>query len=116
MQEAITKEIERLKDENVLVIVEGKKDLNALKTLGLKNVEQINGPLFKFVEGIKQKKVVLLTDLDKEGKKLYKIIKSQLNSRGIVVDDNLRKLLASARISHVEGLDKYVENGNRKRN
>jgi 5S rRNA maturation endonuclease (ribonuclease M5) len=116
MNEKIREEISRLTASNTLIIVEGKKDKLSLERLGLKNVKEIKGPLFSFIENIKPKEVVILTDLDNEGKKLYKILKSKLTSFGVKVDDKLRKLLLSSKLSHIEGLYRNLENEDSRRN
>ena len=67
-------QIEKIKQNNTLVIVEGKKDSKALESFGIKNIIQLNKkPLFVIIEEIydKNKECIILTDLDKQGKKLY---------------------------------------------
>ena len=111
--EYIKDEIKILKASNKLIIVEGKKDVASLKELGLKNVRQLNGPLFETIESIEDKEVVLLTDLDAEGKKLYSNLKRQLDRRGVRIDNKLRNLLFKTKLSHIEGLSHYIKkNGN----
>lgn len=109
----IREEIKSLKQSRKLIIVEGKKDVASLKELGLKNIRQLNGPLFETIESIEDKEVVLLTDLDAEGKKLYSNLKRQLDRRGVRIDNHLRDLLLKAKLSHIEGLAHYIKkNGN----
>ena len=109
----IKEEILNLKRSNKLIIVEGKKDVASLKELGLKNIRQLNGPLFETIESIDDKEVVLLTDLDAEGKKLYSSLKRQLDRRGVRIDNTLRDLLFKTKLSHIEGLAHYLgKNGN----
>ncbi|MEK6816296.1 MAG: toprim domain-containing protein [Nanoarchaeota archaeon] len=109
----IKEEIKVLKQSNKLIIVEGKKDVASLKELGLKNVRQLSGPLFGTIESIEDREIVLLTDLDAEGKKLYSSLKRQLDRRGVKIDNSLRDLLFKTRLSHIEGLSHYLKkNGN----
>ena len=63
--------ISLLKCSGKLVVVEGKKDVRALSKLGINNVRPLKSPLFNEVEEIAEiaDEVVLLLDLDKEGKK-----------------------------------------------
>jgi len=111
--DAIREEIKILRSSNKLIIVEGKRDVASLKRLGLKNVRSLSGPLFETIESIDEKEVVLLTDLDAEGKKLYGSLKRQLDRRGVRVDNNLRELLFRTKLSHIEGLSHYLsKNGN----
>lgn len=102
--------IQELKNSKELIIVEGKKDKKALEELGIKNIKIIKGPLYKFIESIKQKRVILLVDLDKEGKKLYAILKNQFQKRKIKVDYRFRKFLFKAKLSHIEGINHYITN------
>ena len=43
--------IEALRNSNKLKIVEGKKDILALESFGIKNIRQIDKPLYSFIEG-----------------------------------------------------------------
>ena len=76
---------------NLLVIVEGKRDVSVLRNLGLK------APIIKtqtllsrpqLVEKIQAKagakgQVLILTDFDKEGKEIYKFLEKELELSGI---------------------------------
>lgn len=104
--------ITSLKDSKPLILVEGKKDKNALSSLGLKNIITINKPLFEVVENIssKAKKCVLLLDLDKEGRKLYSFFKKNLQRQGVKIDDRYRIFLyKKTQITNIEGIKKYAE-------
>ena len=65
--------------------------------------------LFEIVESIKDKEVVLLVDLDVQGKKLYSVLKTDLTRHGIKVDDELRKFLFRTKLVHIEGLPTYLK-------
>ena len=90
------------------VIVEGKKDVSSLKELGVEHVFCLNKePLYKVIEMMAShsKKVVLLTDFDKEGKKLYGVLSSGLSLHGVVVDRFYREWLQkNTEASTIEGL------------
>ena len=101
--------IKDIKKENKLVIVEGKKDKKALESLGIKNIKTISKPLFKLVEEIKEKEVVILTDLDKEGRKLYSKLKKDLTRNGKKVDDKLRKELFKTKLRQIEGINNLFD-------
>lgn len=93
------------KVKNKYIIVEGKKDKLALENLGCKNVYTLEDKaLFEAVENITEKEIVLLTDLDGEGKKLYNQLKRMLSKRGINTNDELRLVLFKHKVSHIEGL------------
>ncbi len=106
----------RLRDRDVLIIVEGKKDRAALNRLGLANIITLEGPQYKNVERIAElaasaKRAVILTDLDPEGKKLYSRLKKDLGEHGIEIDDRFREFLfRKTKLRQIEGLDTYIQN------
>lgn len=56
------------------------------------------------------KKAVILTDLDKEGRKLYAILKTQLQFLGVKVDNYFREfLLKNTRVRQIEGLNNVLD-------
>ena len=99
-----------------IIIVEGKKDVSALKFLGFSKVYQlhiIGIPLRERISQIasqltKKDKVCILTDLDKKGNQLYKFSKPIFQEHGINLDSSLRSLLIKSRISHIEGLATFL--------
>lgn len=100
--------IEKIKKSNKLIIVEGKNDKKALNQLGLKNILVLSKPLFEIIEEIKDQEIIILTDLDSEGKKIYQELRHHLQKRGKKIDNKLRKLLFKTNISQIEGLAKYL--------
>ncbi|MBN2367438.1 toprim domain-containing protein [Candidatus Woesearchaeota archaeon] len=104
-------EIDRLRTSCNLIIVEGKKDRAALSRLEITNIRELNKPIFQEIEDIAQseKEVVILTDLDKEGKKLYAKLKSGLSERGVKIDDRFRDFLfKNTSLTQIEGLTSYL--------
>ncbi|MEM3126758.1 MAG: toprim domain-containing protein [Candidatus Woesearchaeota archaeon] len=104
-------EIEKI-NENKIILVEGNKDKIALKKFGIKNkIIILNKPLFKIVENIAEntKQVILLTDLDSEGKKLYSKIKKDLQKFGVKIDDKFREFLFKTNLRQIEGMKKYYD-------
>ena len=95
----IKEEISKIKQNNYLVIVEGKKDKKALK----------NKPIFEIIESINGKDIVILTDLDSEGKKLFNKLRHQLQRRGVKLHNKLRNLLFKTKLRHIEGLINYLK-------
>ena len=68
-----------------LIVVEGKKDEKALKSLGLKDIIAISGrPLYEITEVAlnTKKEVVILTDFDKKGRQIEKKLRSLLQKHG----------------------------------
>jgi len=116
----LEEELDKLRKKNCLVIVEGKKDVRCLKALGIDNVFALNGmPLFKVTEEVAKevakdnnsKEVVILTDLDKEGKKLFGRLNSWLSYQGVKVDNRFRNyLLKNTKLRQIEGLKSYIDN------
>lgn len=110
------REIERLKNNNSLVIVEGKKDRVALQNIGISNIFVINEngkSIYEKIEQISQckdKEVILLTDIDKEGKKIYMLMKKHLSQMNVKMNNKIRELMIKLKISHIEGLDSFIKN------
>src|SRR3990167_10466070 len=95
-------QIERFKD--YVILVEGKKDIQALRSAGFKKVyaiHQTGVTLRERLEQIaplieKKQKVCILTDLDRRGKELYMKIKPILQELGITLDSTFRGILIKA--------------------
>ena len=120
--EDIIEEIESLKKGHNLLIVEGKKDFNALLNIGFKvnDVFVINKTgislyvvIDDLINALKKRKACILTDIDKKGKQLYHKIKEKFDENGVKINSRLRHLLIKENFSHIEGLDTYIENGNK---
>ena len=111
MKEDIGEWVKKLRDSQKLILVEGKKDKSALEKLDIVNVKTLKEPLFKAVETIadKYKEVIILTDLDKEGKKLYAKLNRDFQMRGIKVDHFFREFLfKNTKLRQIEGLTTYL--------
>jgi 5S rRNA maturation endonuclease (ribonuclease M5) len=105
--------IGRLTAEQPHVIVEGKKDEAALRALGLTHITTLNKPLFEVVEDVARvsKSVVILTDLDSQGKELFGILNEGLQRNGVKVDTAFRRfLLRNTPLRHIEGIATFVAN------
>jgi 5S rRNA maturation endonuclease (ribonuclease M5) len=107
--------IDKLKEDNTLIIVEGYKDRKSLAALGINGRRILplqRKALFKVVEEVvkKDKKVAILTDLDRTGKRLYSKLKSDLSQRGVYIDDKLRNFLFRyTKLRQIEGLKNYID-------
>ena len=108
--EKIRELLEEIKTRNLLVIVEGPKDVSALNSLGIVNVLSLKKPLFSVVEDVVSRadEVVLLTDLDEEGKKLYHKLSSDLQRFGVKINNKLRDFLFKTGLRQIEGLPSYL--------
>ncbi len=106
--------IEKIKQSNALIIVEGKKDRRALESFGIKNIVELNKkPIFEIIENIssKSKDCIILTDLDREGKKLYGKLNNGLQQLGVKIDNNFRNFLfKNTKLRQIEGMDTYAAN------
>jgi 5S rRNA maturation endonuclease (ribonuclease M5) len=108
-------DLEKYKD--YVILVEGKKDVSAMKDSGFEKVyaiHQTGTSLRERIEEIssnieRKERVCILTDLDKKGKQLYMIIKPILQELGIKVDSSLRGLLIKAGVSHIEGFYTFMK-------
>jgi 5S rRNA maturation endonuclease (ribonuclease M5) len=104
--------IEEIIRKDKHVIVEGKRDSARLKKLGVQKVISLSRmQLCAFGEKICQShdEVILLMDNDKEGKKLYSKLNKILADLGVKTNPKFQKMLASLKISHVEGLKTKIE-------
>jgi 5S rRNA maturation endonuclease (ribonuclease M5) len=104
--------LERLEAEQPWIIVEGPKDRKALVELGLRKVIVLRGrPLYEVVEAVAEKtgKVLILTDLDREGRELYGRLRQDLQKHGVAVDDRFRNFLfKETDLRQIEGFTKYL--------
>jgi 5S rRNA maturation endonuclease (ribonuclease M5) len=113
-REEFEEQLNLLKKKDLLIIVEGKKDLAALARLGFTNryILTLEGPLYRNVEQIASiaKRVALLPDLDPEGRKLYSSLKRDLSQFGVQIDDTFREFLfRKTKLRQIEGMDSYIE-------
>jgi len=110
--EQLEKTLKELSNEKWPVIVEGKRDKNALKLFGVTNVRIINvGPLQKLAATTPEEKIILITDYDRRGELLKESLHQLFTNEGIQTDLEYRKKLRSITgIMHVEDLpSKYEE-------
>jgi len=106
--ETIKDWISSLKKESCVILVEGKKDKKNLASFGIGNIITLEGkPLFKTTEEMpeKNKTCIILTDLDKQGKKLYHTLKHNLQKKGIKINDTYRNFLfKNTKFTQIEGI------------
>src|SRR3989338_9249471 len=110
--EQFHKHINKIRDSNIVIIVEGKKDRAALNKFGITNiVELTKKPLFQIVEEVadSNEECIILTDLDKKGKQIYGKLNSDLQRHCVKVNNEFRKfLLKSTKLRQIEGMDTYL--------
>lgn len=102
--------------ETAPIIVEGKKDAEALVLLGItKNVVTLSKgvSVFTFSEAIsrRSRKAVVLTDWDRKGGHLARMLKEALMNNGVAVDDRIRAqlaMLSKKEVKDIESLPRFV--------
>ena len=105
--------IQKIINSNILIIVEGKKDRAALNKLGIANIiELTKKPLYQIVEEVSDtnNECIILTDLDRKGKELYGKLNSDLQKRGVRINNKLRDFLfRHTKLRQIEGITNYFE-------
>jgi len=100
--------IQRLREasKDRAVLVEGKRDKQALSKLGIKNVFTLEGKRFAdlpdLLEGYSE--VILLFDLDKHGERIKEKVKTLLGSQGYILIEEFREELRAMGILYVEDI------------
>ncbi len=103
-------DLERYK-KNV-IIVEGKRDAEALRNLGFEKVFEMHSVGTSIIGSIERifpdiertDEISVLTDFDDAGEKFCKTIRALLQENGFKVDLTFRNKLMLAGFSHVEGI------------
>lgn len=98
------------------VIVEGKKDAEALALLGVtKNIITLSKgvSILAFCERIARTSstAVILTDWDRKGGTLARMLRDGLMSNGVEVNENIRTqlaILSKKEIKDIEGIPRFV--------
>ena len=110
----VVDELEHMNDE-APIVVEGLKDVEALKRMGIKrNVVSLGKGLtvFAFCErlALRSGYAIILTDWDRKGGRLARMLKDALEANGVKANLDLRArlvLLAKKDIKDIESLPKY---------
>jgi len=104
-------QIEKLKKLEAAVIVEGKKDREALEKFKINNIFELSKrPLFAVIEDVSDKhdECVILTDLDRQGRELFGKLNSGLSKNGVKVNNTFRNYLFRTKLRQIEGLVGYT--------
>ena len=109
-------ELETLVD---IVIVEGPRDLEALRLLGFRGevslFSQVGVPDADFMDTASREygSVAILTDFDEEGRKIDLALSEGFERRGLRVEKELRyemgRIMAALRVYAIESLDNVQE-------
>ncbi len=121
-QENIQQTLQFLVDESARgtpIVVEGKKDLETLRTLGVhglivtaKTGGKSRLDLLTEIEKIGYREVILLLDFDRRGKEWTAILRQNLEKARIKVNVTYRKALlrsAGKELKDIEGLAAYLQ-------
>ena len=104
---------------NALIIVEGKRDTRTLRLLGITSniIEKGQKSQVKLVDmAFNAPIIIILTDFDRKGRHLRKIIQNEIQSRKNhgKIDNHARQLLyklcRAYRINEIEDLDRFAMN------
>lgn len=118
--EDLDKELSIISPES-LIIVEGTTDVSALRSMGIdSSIFAICGlPLYVVVEKAVSlnRRVIILTDLDIEGTKIFRYLYHNLTRLGVKVDMRFRKYLINAlSVRTIEELGNHYRNLNDAKN
>lgn len=93
----VLKELIDRSKEGATILVEGRRDVQALRELGVEGriIPVSNVPKASLMENIKGD-VIILTDWDEKGEILKKDLYNKLLSNGIVADIEIRRKIFSA--------------------
>jgi len=92
------------------VLVEGKRDVEALRKFGIRNVISLSGKRFSDIPDLLENEAegaVLLFDLDPQGERIKAKISKLLRSQGFLVIEDFREYLREAGIIHIEELGEH---------
>lgn len=104
--------IKKAIENDSVFVVEGKNDKAALEKFGVRRIIPLTSALYKVIEEVVEGggPCILLTDLDKEGKKIYSKLKGPLCERGVYLDNSIRDyLFKNTQLRQIEGLTGYFK-------
>lgn len=114
--ERVFAELEDL-SEDTPIIVEGLKDAAALRRLGIvKNVVTLSkgNSIFTFSEALARDhdSAVILTDWDRRGGRLARMLKEALSANGVSANERLRAqivILSKKEVKDIESMPSFIE-------
>jgi len=113
--EKLILELQVLSDTGAIIIVEGRKDVESLRSLGVNGEIKLSSqkPLLDFTEQLSRrgKDIVLLTDWDRKGGMVARKIIDYLHAYGIMPNTDIRArigFLVKKRIKDIESLSRYI--------
>ncbi len=113
--EELILELQVMSDTGTIIVVEGRRDVESLRSLGIKGDIKLSSqqPLLEFTEVLSRcgKDIVILTDWDRKGGMVAHKIIDYLNYYGIMPNTDIRArigFLVKKRIKDVESLSRYI--------
>jgi len=113
--EGLILELQDMSDSGTIIVVEGRRDVESLRSLGIKGDIKLSSqqPLLDFTEVLSRcgKDIVILTDWDRKGGIAARKIIDYLNSYGIMPNTDIRArigFLVKKRIKDIESLSRYI--------
>ncbi len=113
--EELILELQDRSDTGAVIVVEGRRDVESLRSLGIKGDIKLSSqqPLFDFTELLSRcgKDIVILTDWDRKGGMVARKITDYLHSYGIMPNTDIRArigFLVKKRIKDIESLSRYI--------
>jgi len=117
--EQIEKVLSQLQDlsETTPIIVEGLRDIAALKRMGItRNVISLGkgDSIFNFSENLSRttRRAIILTDWDRKGGQLARMLREALMANGVIANDNIRAklgILSKKEVKDIESMPAFVE-------
>ncbi|TDA27692.1 MAG: hypothetical protein DSO00_06390 [Archaeoglobi archaeon] len=104
-------DLRELSKEGWVIVVEGTKDLKALREIGVEGEIVIFSGFSNTAERLKEKRVIILTDYDKKGFEIEKGLSRALLSYGNVPNTELRRRIfryIRKDITKVEELESFI--------
>ncbi len=114
--EELILELQDTSDTGAIIVVEGRKDVESLRSLGIKGDIKLSSqqPLLDFTEVLSRcgKNIVILTDWDRKGGMAARKIIDHLHAYSIIPNTDIRArigFLVKKRIKDIESLGRYIE-------
>ncbi len=115
MLEELILELQDQSDTGAIIIVEGRKDVESLRSLGIRGDIRLSSqqPLLDLTEQLsgRGKDIVLLTDWDRKGGIMARKIRDYFQAFGIMPNTDIRArigFLVKKRIKDIESLGRYI--------
>jgi len=93
-KEKIHKIKREISSRGIVAIVEGKRDKEAIKYFGFKEIIVIGGKPIHLLSFEKGTRVAILTDFDREGKRKARELRKIVKENNVVVEEEIRREFA----------------------